>query len=60
MIIIDKNKCPQDHQCPAIAVCPQKAISQHGFDLPVVDQDLCINCKKCVKFCPKGAIQDKV
>ncbi|MCK4609246.1 MAG: 4Fe-4S binding protein [Gammaproteobacteria bacterium] len=59
MIIIDKNKCPQDHQCPAIACCPKKAISQYDFDLPVVDQDLCIGCKKCVKFCPKGAIQEE-
>ena len=57
MIIIDKNKCPQNHRCPAIAICPKQAIMQSGFVLPTIDHALCINCQKCVKFCPMGAIQ---
>jgi Fe-S-cluster-containing hydrogenase component 2 len=57
MIIIDKNKCPQDHRCPAINVCPKKAISQVNFSLPEIDQTLCINCSKCINFCPKKAIE---
>lgn len=59
MIIVDKNRCPQNHRCPAMAICPKNAISQHDFDLPVIDHSLCINCKKCINFCPKKAIQDR-
>jgi len=57
MIIIDKNKCPQNHRCPSINVCPVGAISQNGFELPVINQELCIECGKCIKFCPRKAIQ---
>ncbi|MDD3053902.1 MAG: 4Fe-4S binding protein [Endomicrobiaceae bacterium] len=59
MIIVDKDLCPQNHKCPAIEVCPENAISQKGFGLPVIDQSKCIVCGKCIKFCPKGAIQKK-
>lgn len=57
MITIDKNKCPQNHRCPSIAVCPVGAISQNGFELPVINQELCVECGKCIKFCPRKAIQ---
>ena len=57
MIIVDKNLCPQNHKCPAIQVCPVNAISQIGFELPVVDNQVCIECQKCIKFCPMGAIK---
>jgi len=57
MITIDKNRCPQNHRCPSIKVCPVGAISQEGFGLPVVNQELCIECGKCIKFCPMRAIQ---
>ena len=57
MITIDKNKCPQNHRCPSINVCPVGAISQNGFELPVINQELCIECGKCIKFCPRKAIQ---
>jgi len=60
MITIDKNKCPQNHRCPSIAVCPVGAISQNGFELPVINQELCIECGKCIKFCPRRAIQKVV
>jgi ferredoxin len=52
---IDSRKCPQNHPCPAIAVCPVKAISQKGFGLPEIDNGKCINCGKCTSFCPKKA-----
>lgn len=58
MITVDKNKCPQDHRCPAMAVCPVGAISQKDFELPVIDSSLCIECKQCIDFCPKGAIYE--
>jgi len=32
------------------------AIKQTGFSAPVIDQEKCIKCKKCVMYCPMGAI----
>lgn len=58
-IVIDERRCPQNHPCPARRICPVGAISQNGFDLPVVDEEKCIKCKKCVMYCPMGAIQAK-
>ena len=57
MITIDKSKCPQNHRCPSIAVCPVGAISQNGFELPIINQELCVECGKCINFCPRRAIQ---
>jgi Fe-S-cluster-containing hydrogenase component 2 len=57
MITIDKNRCPQNHRCPAIKACPVNAISQKDFELPIIDNTICIECKKCIKFCPMRAIQ---
>lgn len=49
-IYADPKKCPQDHRCPAIAVCPGGAISQQSdHALPEIDDG------KCVRLCPKGA-----
>ena len=58
-IFIDKNRCPQNHFCPAVRVCPEKAIKQSIFALPVIDQEKCIQCEKCIRFCPMGAIKVK-
>ena len=55
-IYADPKKCPQDHRCPAIAVCPGGAISQQSdHALPEIDGGNCIACGKCVRLCPKGA-----
>lgn len=51
-----KARCPQNHPCPAIRVCPVDAISQKGYDAPKIDQAKCIKCGKCVKFCPMRAL----
>lgn len=56
-IIVDTNRCPQNHPCPSIRVCPANALIQKGFNAPVVDTDKCILCKKCVRYCPMGAIR---
>lgn len=53
-IIIEK--CPQDHKCPAVRICPVGALSQNGFEAPVIDKDKCIKCGKCSNFCPKNAL----
>lgn len=57
-IIVNQNKCPQDHNCPAIAVCPKEAITQEdSWSLPVIDYEKCIVCGKCLQFCPKNAFE---
>jgi ferredoxin len=58
MIKIEAKRCPQNHRCPAIKVCPSGAITQKGVGLPEVDQDKCTQCLSCVSFCPMGAIQE--
>ena len=58
MLTINAARCPQNHKCPAIAVCPKAAITQTDiYALPVIDKGKCIACGECVKFCPKGAIE---
>ncbi len=57
-LTVNRNKCPQNHKCPAIAVCPQGAITQKDpFSLPVIDKAKCIVCGKCIRFCPMGAFE---
>lgn len=53
---VDPRRCPQNHPCPAVRVCPTNALKQKGFGLPSVDMDSCITCGKCVRYCPMGAI----
>ncbi len=50
------KRCPQNHACPSVRVCPVGALLQSGFAAPTVDQDKCIKCGKCVKFCPMKAL----
>ena len=54
-----KEKCPQDHACPALSHCPTQAIVQHGYQAPEVLREKCIACGKCAKVCPKKALQIK-
>lgn len=56
MLVVKTNRCPQNHNCPAVRVCPVGALSQSGYDAPVVDMSKCIKCSKCVKFCPMRAL----
>lgn len=55
-LVVKVNRCPQNHPCPSIRVCPVDALKQEGYKAPVVDMNKCIKCGKCVKFCPMGAI----
>ncbi|MFZ5987517.1 MAG: 4Fe-4S binding protein [Bacillota bacterium] len=57
-IIIDNAKCPQNHPCPSVRICPVGALKQEGFKAPSVDREKCIKCNKCVAFCPRGAIKN--
>lgn len=56
-IVVEKTKCPQNHPCPSIKVCPVNAITQDGYNAPKINENLCIKCKKCVMYCPMGALQ---
>lgn len=56
MIQVDRNICPHDHVCPLIKLCPVEAISQDTDGYPVINYDLCIECGKCVRKCPKHAM----
>lgn len=49
--------CPQNHPCPSIRVCPVGALSQEGFDAPVVDETKCTSCGACARFCPMSALR---
>lgn len=51
-----KEKCPQNHTCPAVRVCPVGALTQSGFSAPAVDIEKCIGCGRCSDFCPKKAL----
>lgn len=55
-ITVNEHRCPQNHSCPAVRVCPTGAISQKGYGLPEIDHEKCIQCKKCIQFCPRRAI----
>lgn len=55
-LTVNTNRCPQNHPCPSVRVCPLGALSQKGFRAPDVDDDKCIKCGKCVKFCPMRAL----
>lgn len=53
---IDKNRCPQNHRCPILTICPKGAITQDGYGLPLIDSDKCIECGKCIKYCGMRAV----
>jgi len=55
-INVKKERCPQNHKCPAVKVCPVDALSQQGLAAPVVDAEKCIDCGKCAEVCPTGAL----
>ena len=50
------SRCPQNHPCPSVKVCPFGALVQEGFKAPTVLEDECIKCGKCSDFCPKQAL----
>ncbi|QGZ99249.1 MULTISPECIES: 4Fe-4S binding protein [Dehalobacter] len=57
-IVIDKNRCPENHPCPSVKVCPVNALIQQRYKAPKVDAESCIECNKCVNYCPMGAIKN--
>ena len=57
-LTINPLKCPQNHRCPMLRVCPVDAITQDGNGLPVIDEEKCIECGTCISYCPKGAVSE--
>lgn len=58
-LTVSKSRCPQNHRCPIVTVCPVGAISQSGYGLPVIDEQKCIECGKCIRYCGMGAVHKK-
>lgn len=58
-IVVEKRYCPQNHRCPSVSVCPVGALTQVGFAAPQVDKEKCIDCGKCARFCPMGALREE-
>ena len=58
-LTIDELRCPQNHRCPLIPVCPVGAISQQGDGLPAIDPQECIECGKCIRHCGRQAVHKK-
>lgn len=56
IIRVNKNRCPENHPCPSVRVCPVEALSQVRYLAPSADMEKCIRCGKCVRYCPMGAI----
>ncbi|MEL7655925.1 MAG: 4Fe-4S binding protein [Bacillota bacterium] len=56
ILAVKESRCPQNHPCPSVRVCPVGALKQNGYDAPTVDMDKCIKCGKCVRFCPMRAL----
>ena len=56
-INVNPSRCPQNHPCPAVRVCPVGALSQRGYAAPVVDPRKCTNCGRCTYACALGALR---
>lgn len=57
VLTVNANSCPQSHACPAVRICPFNALSQKGYNAPTVNQEVCVKCGKCVRFCAYRAIK---
>jgi ferredoxin len=59
-IEIEASRCPQNHICPVMRICPAGAISQRSpFSAPEIDEDKCTSCGKCTKYCGYSAFYIK-
>jgi len=56
VLSVKKVRCPQNHPCPSVRICPVGALTQYKFEAPKVDLNKCVKCGKCVKLCPTRAL----
>lgn len=55
---LDLQKCPANHKCPAVGVCPVHALTQEDSNhAPEIDYNLCVACGACCRVCGKQALQ---
>ncbi len=59
MITVIESRCPQNHPCPCVRICPVKAITQDGYGAPKVNMSICVECGKCIRSCPYGVFTNK-
>lgn len=59
MLQVIEKRCPQNHPCPSVNICPTGALKQNGYAAPYVEKELCTECGQCVNFCPMLALQLK-
>jgi len=52
------RRCPQNHPCPLVTLCPTGAIRQKGFAAPEIDLGKCIECGACSASCAYGAVRE--
>jgi ferredoxin len=50
------SRCPQNHPCPLVRLCPTGAIVQRGFTAPEIDLGKCIDCGVCAVSCAYRAV----
>lgn len=55
-LVVNRARCPQNHRCPSIDICPAGALTQSGYSAPVADSEKCTGCGACVNFCPMRAL----
>ena len=56
-LTVNKLRCPENHPCPSVRVCPFGALSQKGYKAPTVNKGKCTKCGKCINSCPMRAIK---
>lgn len=57
-LILDVQKCPANHSCPAVKICPMDALHQAGSNhAPEINYNLCVACGACTRVCGKQALQ---
>ncbi len=52
----NEEKCRACPKCAVEASCPMKAVAMEGGK-PVIREELCNNCGRCVGHCPFGAVE---
>lgn len=56
MPAVVEERCPQNHPCPCVSLCPVNALTQNGFEAPTIDKDKCVDCGVCEDHCPYQAL----
>jgi carbon-monoxide dehydrogenase iron sulfur subunit len=60
--VVTQTFCQQCEDAACIAVCPVSAIKKNeSLGTLEIDQELCVECKLCIKACPfKGIYRDEI